>query len=265
MKENPTVVLGLYTGPYTTSMFCPNVLGMALDLTDHNLLNKFPFIWEESCRVDANRNRIIYHFLNDTDADFLFILDEDMLHHPQTPRLLMRHDLPIITGVYFHRSDDGTYPPQVYTKIGETADTRIGYGKHVNNIYVPMVLELHKFYSELGNIPATNAPLIICDQKGKPLDTGVIPIDAAGFGCVLIRRDAVESMEAPYLMDELGLNGDLAFYKQAKAKNIGVYCDMSIIASHPHKEPIGIGRFAEFTHKIVVEAAEAKRENPSWL
>ena len=267
-KENPTVVLGLYTGNYTSSTFTPNVLSMALDLESNGVLDKMGFIWEESCRVDSNRNKIIYHFLNDTDADFLFILDEDMIHHPQTPRLLMRYNLPIITGLYFRRNDNGLYSPQIYKYWGQSEDDRKGYGKDINNTYESMVLEVHKFYSELGGgIPAHDGPLVLCNEEGEPLSSGVIRIDGAGFGFVLIRRDVVEKMDPPYLMDELGLNGDLAFYKKAASYGIPIYCDLSIIASHPHRMPIGIKKFSEFTHEIV-ETAERYREaheNPSRL
>ena len=85
------------------------------------------------------------------------------------------------------------------------------------------------------------------------LDNSVLPIDAAGFGCVLLRRDALEQLEEPYLQSEPGLNGDLVFYKQCQDKGIPMFVDCSVIASHRQVGEIGVGAFCDFVNKFVAE------------
>jgi len=249
---NGKVVLGLYTGKYVSGSFPANVLAMSDQL--HAAKKYGGVIWAESCRVDSNRNRIIYDFLHKNDSEFLFIVDEDMQHPPDMPVVLSRRDLPIVSGLYFRRGNRGMYTPQFYKLIGQSEETREGHGKAVNNFYEPLLKEVHAFFAGLENVPYLNEPMILTDKEGQALKNSLIPMDAGGFGCLMMRRDALEAMEEPYLRDEPGLNGDLVFYKQARAKGIEVWGDCACIASHNHNSPIGVASFCDFTWEFVKDA-----------
>ena len=247
----PKITLGLYTGNTTPDTYGPNLIRMVLDLQRHDALcEDLPFIHTSSCRVDSNRNAIIYHFLQNKEATHLFIVDSDMEHPPEMPRLLASRDRPIISGAYFHRNMNGSRAPQSYNLVGESEDSRPGYGKDRNNFYTPMISEAVEFYNKFP-VPETNSPLIITNSDGSLAKTSVYEMAASGFGCLLLSREALEQLSPPYLQDELGLNGDLAFFKKCASSGVKSFVDFSMICSHKGVVDIGVGEFARFLQETV--------------
>ena len=252
------ILVGLYTGDRVPDTMTPNVVNIIYDLIKNDQLagwnssrpGAVGFAHASSCRVDANRNKLIAEFVKHPEATHLFILDADMVHPPEMPRLLASRNLPIVTGTYFARDTSGEreHPPQLYHLEGQTPDTRPGYGKDVNNVYRMMVQEASEFYGSLPGIPYQNGPLILTNEDGSLMGKSVIPIDAAGFGCVCISREAAEAIDPPWLQDEPGLNGDLAFYKKAATYGIQAYGDLSMIATHIQIQAIGIAAFCDFVN-----------------
>ena len=102
---NNQVVLGMYTGRYVSGSCPMNALSMAWALKEAGMWGGTQ--WRSSCRVDSNRNYLIADFLEHSKGDFLFIFDEDMVHAPETPVILANRNLPIVSGLYFHRGEDG--------------------------------------------------------------------------------------------------------------------------------------------------------------
>lgn len=257
MSRVPSVCIGLYTGRYVSGTAPMNVLRMAWALSKYGMWGGPDEVGSmehmSSCRVDSNRNYLIHDFLNNCDADYLFILDEDMQHAPETPVVLASRGLPVVSGLYFRRDITGRHMPQMYTYKGQSADTRRGHGTDVNDFYEPMVPQVHKFFAETLQrpVPHTNQPLILCDDAKNPIDSGLMRIDAAGFGCLMISREAAEALDPPYLRDQPGLNGDLTFFKQCREKGIEVWGDCSVIASHAVEAYVGVGAFADYTHNLV--------------
>src|SRR3990167_8723745 len=117
----PKVTLGLYVGQYVSNTCPMNALSMAWALKEAGMWGGTQ--WVTSCRVDSNRNYLIDDFLKKSDGDYLFIFDEDMIHPPDMPVLLAKRDLPVVSGLYFHRGEDGGYAPQLYKHTGESAET----------------------------------------------------------------------------------------------------------------------------------------------
>lgn len=247
-----SISLGMYVGAYVSNTFPMNIAALVTELARADRLAGTQ--WVTSCRVDSNRNYLIHDFLNKSEGEFLFIVDEDMIHPPTMPILLAERDLPIVTGLYFRRNEQGVHTPQVYKRGEDAEETRRGHGKAVNAFYTPMLQEVNEFFSGLERVPYLNGPLILTKKDGSPLDSSVFPIDAAGFGCVLLRRDALEALDEPYLQTEPGLNGDLAFYKKAQEKGIPMYVDCSLIASHRQVTDLGIAAFCDFMNKFVEDA-----------
>lgn len=244
-----TITLGMYVGAYVSNTCPMNVAAMVTELAEARRLGGTQ--WVTSCRVDSNRNYLIHDFLNKSKSDFLFIFDEDMIHPPTMPMLLADRDLPIVTGLYFRRNEQGVHTPQAYKRLADAPETRRGHGKAVNAFYEPMVREVHEFFAGLERVPYLNGPMVLTTKDGQPVNSGVLPMDAAGFGCVLLRRDALEALDEPYLETQSGLNGDLAFYKQCQEKGIPMYVDCSVIASHRQVTDLGVAAFCDFMNKFV--------------
>lgn len=258
MRKPPSVTIGLYVGRYISG-YCPmNVLGMAWALSAAGMWGGSEgaggMMIVSSCRVDSNRNYLIHDFLHNSTSDYLFIIDEDMRHAPETPVILANRGLPVVSGLYFRRDTRGHHMPQFYSYKGQSADTRRGHGDAVNDYYEPMVPQVHQFFAELERpIPHVNTPLILGDSDTMTaIDSGLMRIDAGGFGCLMLSREALEKLDPPYLRDQPGLNGDLSFYKQCREKGIEVWGDCSVIAAHNIDYQIGIGAFADYTHNLVI-------------
>lgn len=245
----PQVAIGLYSGRTVDAAMPVNVLGMAWELAQRGMWYHDPRLWHESCRVDSNRNYLIHDFLHQTAADFLFIVDADMQHPPLAPIVLAERDKPIVCGLYFHRRRDGMYAPHFYRHRGENADPRRGHGTDVNWYYEPMTAEVCNYFAGLEGTPYHNEPVVLTKPGGSWATQSLMRIDASGFGCVMLRRDALEQLEAaggPFLRDEPGLNGDLAFYKKCEQLGIDVWGDASVICSHASSDYIGLASFHDY-------------------
>lgn len=267
MGGKPKICLGTYTGNVTHASMHVNVAHMVEDLVRVGMYDSVGPIHIRSSRIDANRNKMIHLFLTKSTADFLFIIDEDMVHPALMPRVLAERDKPIITGLYFRRDykgfDRSDYAPVIYRCMGKRRGERDGYGEYEDYCYDPMTLEVMQFLDAV-EAPALDVPLYIQNPDGTPLQAGpkadpLIRIDGFGFGCLLLRRDALEQMEPPYLLDRAGLNGDLTFCRQAQEKGIEAWCDMSVIASHLHEWEIGVRTFGGYMN-AVYEKVQSQRQ-----
>ncbi len=255
-----TIALGLYTGSYCSGSYGMNLLSIAWELNKKNMWGGQG--WASSCRVDSNRNVLIHDFLHSSDCDYLFILDEDMIHPPMAPIALAEHNLPIVSGLYFHRGTDGVYAPHFYKHEGESPDTRRGYDDSVNNYYRSMSVEVaNNLANRKNGVPYSNGPIVLTREDGSFSNEGLMEIDAGGFGCLLISREAAEKLTPPYLHDEPGLNGDLAFYKKAKAAGVKIYGDCNVICAHNSSDYIGLASFSDYANKSYDEFLAATSKN----
>lgn len=243
------IQIGLYTGETVPAPYVGNTVNIVIDLAYNDLLYvENPVQHIISSRIDSARNILIQNFLEYSTASHLFIMDADMKHPPMMPRMLLMRDKPVISGLYFHRNPDHHYP-HLYKFTGEKEDERRGYGKSVNWHFSPMIREAYEFFSSLEAVPEGDKPVCIVGNGGNLIDSAVVSIDGGGFGCILLSREALEKLEPPYLMNEPGLNGDLAFYKKCKMNGIEMYGDMSCIATHNSGKNISLPDFVEFLAK----------------
>lgn len=99
--------------------------------------------------VSTARNLVVEKFLDDTDADWLFMCDTDMMFTGGAISRLIQFGEPVISGVYL---TSGEKPkPCMYNRIAETGEQ-----------YVPV-------------------------QEWKSGD--LLEVDAVGAGCLLVHRD----------------------------------------------------------------------------
>lgn len=60
-------------------------------------------IWVEGGpgNFDVHRNKVADYFLSNTVADHLLTIDTDIIFRPENVEQLLRHDLPVVSGLYF--------------------------------------------------------------------------------------------------------------------------------------------------------------------
>lgn len=258
----PKISLGIYVGRYTSNTHAPDVAAILLDMERKGILSdKHPFLWATSCRVDSNRNFIISDFLHKTTSDYLLIVDEDMLHPPMLGELLLSDDKEIVSALYFRRDYNEKYYPVAYKHNGRSVEGRRGHGTFENDDFRHMGPEVLNFFHEVKNVPNTDGPVILRQEDNAPYTNSLIRMDGGGFGAVMLRRDALEKMDEPYLLSEPGLNGDLVFYRNAMNKGIEVWLDMGVICGHSLDQHISIRHFVEFTWSVkAAKVAEMEKE-----
>src|ERR1017187_1839200 len=117
------------------------------------------------------------------DADYLFMIDDDMLAPPDLFFKLVAHDKDITAALAFTRNPD--HKPVIYDVIeGKDPVTKRAY-------------YINKF------------------SMNYPRNT-LVQCDAVGFGAVLIKRKVIEAMAEPRFMGLSGCGEDITFCHKAK-------------------------------------------------
>lgn len=157
----------------------------------------------EGFPIDAARNDIVREFLKSSSEALLF-LDADMRHPADLPERLLRHDVDVVTGLYFMRR----WPYQATAMVAHPTQ------------------------------PGVN------QYKAVHVGRGLQPIDVGGAGCLLIRRHVLEAIAAaggenwfryqrdPKPPHEFTVSEDFAFYQQAAACGYQPYCDFDTVSTH---------------------------------
>lgn len=126
---------------------------------------------------DAARNHCVKKFL-ETDSTHLFFIDSDVVPPSDALRKLLEHDVPVVTG---------NYP---IMREGEDGRAR----------RVPCMFKIE-------DVHGTGATKMVSFEDGE----GMEEIDFFGGGCLLIRRDVLEKMEAPWFKWQYKEDGEADF------------------------------------------------------
>lgn len=132
-------------------------------------------------------NQLVTDFLDHPEATHLFMTEMDMILPHDCIVNLLEMDKDIATGVYFLRSPkpENRGQPCLYKR--------------------PNMRTVGKDASPYGQYPVTIFP------TEEPFEIG-----AAGLGCVLIKRNVLETMEFPWFdLSAKGFGSDMYFYKHA--------------------------------------------------
>lgn len=165
-------------------------------------------IWGQDFPTDHARNKICRLFLDQDDGEYLLFLDADMTHPADLAHRLVKHDLDIVSGRYSMRK-----PP-----FFSVAMRKVGPG-------------------------ATEYQAI---EKLMPLEKirGLIEIDAAGGGALMIRRRVLEDVRAmnggvnEWFRYQDGPDGvrsrseDMWFFEQAKRAGYTSWLDADCRCGH---------------------------------
>lgn len=160
------------------------------------------------CRLYMKSGSLIYTARNslattaiEEDQDFVFWLDSDMVFKADTLVRMMdtlkKHDLDILTGLYFRRT--APYTPVLFDRLDIKEDTSCDY-------------------SEFSQIP------------DKLFEVG-----ACGFGCVLMKTDVFFDVQSKFgnMFAPIGNNGeDVAFCWRARQCGFKIWCDPTVVCGH---------------------------------
>lgn len=147
--------------------------------------------------ISSNRNKVKSRFLR-TNCDFLMMFDDDVApFNDPTELVLFDKDI-----------------------IGCPCRTRNGTGKLVWNVYE----KIGNGYVNMGLNKIENLP-------------DLLPVDAVGAGCIVIKRCVLESMKIPFedTFDEKGewkLSEDLSFCEKALKAGFEVFTTPNMRCEH---------------------------------
>ena len=161
----------------------------------------------DRCVLSMKTGSMIYSSRNDLatqavqiEADYVFWLDSDMAFQPDTLVRMMdtmkKHDLDMLTGLYFRRVNPFT--PVLFKKIeidGEACE-----------------------WEEFDEIP-----------------NELFEVAACGFGCVLMKTDVFFDVHGKFnnMFSPIGSNGeDISFCWRARECGYKIMCDPTIVCGH---------------------------------
>lgn len=176
----------------------------------------FRFIRRGPAPVDIARNQIVATFLASNESHLLMVDSDAVLHHLTLERLLS-WDVPVVAALAFMRR--GPLLPTVYK--GKSPDDPEAF--QTRN------LEVHEFISHHPELLSSH-PVVLEERP----DDALFDADRTGCHCVLIRRDVLQSIPAPWFVRDAIYNAkeDFYFYEQVQAAGYPVYVDLSCMAAH---------------------------------
>jgi len=155
--------------------------------------------------VDANRNKIVYNFLNNTEHDWLLFLDDDMIPHKGFDvKKLINSGKKVVSGLTVVMAK-GVPSPLIMKKLEGNDEVRY----RTFNV------------SDL-------------EEDG----TSLVEVDGVGTGCLLIHRDVLEAIKPPWFRfqftenGELKLSEDYTFSNKVREAGFKMFIDCEAIVGH---------------------------------
>lgn len=149
-------------------------------------------------QVEQVRN-LIANWVIQHNYDYLFAVDSDISFPPDTLTKLIDANKDIVSGLYIQRIP-GTHTLEIMRK------NQFGGVSHVD-------------YADIK-------------------DRGIVPIDACGFGCVLVKADVFNRIPYPHFVYKSAIDHahtvseDVYFCEQARACGFTLWADTSILCEH---------------------------------
>lgn len=217
------------------------------------------FYQHEGHRVDRNRDWICEAFMEHPQKpDWLLMLDTDMEHPVTIAERLVKWNVPIVGGLYFHRGQQ--HDPFVFQKAEKQKD----HWGRMRRTWAPLKDKVYEFLIT-NKVPMRDGALAIDPPIiGDPL----IDCDAVATGCMLLHRSVLEKIPEPWFEYEAGGNSeDLTFCDKAKFKyGFPIHCDLSTISGHFNWVPMGQAQFRiRYEQRGVDFSNYSKRQASTWL
>jgi len=132
-----------------------------------------------------------------SEADYLWFMDDDHAFSPDLLLKLLRHELPLVVPVCLTRS--APFAPVTFTE-------RFSDDERGNARYLPLYLP---------------------DQESQ----GLVELEAGGCAGMLIHRNVLQAIEPPWF--EYGFaSEDIIFCQKAKERGFSIHCDLGARLGH---------------------------------
>lgn len=217
------VVIGLPTAGFTQAEALNCLWLQAFHLgkyqADHP---EFEFYFRPGGRMftPMNRERIMAHAI-EINADYIFMVDDDMVFRPDIFEQLYRHQVDVVAALAFTRN-----PP-----------------------HLPVLYQTREGWDPIAHREYAGMEWIMNYPKNR-----LVEVDAVGFGCVLIDMRVVAKMQAPYFMCSSGTGEDIYFCVQAKKAGARIFSDTSTVIGHlSNPMIIGEEEFKKFNDPEMME------------
>ena len=145
--------------------------------------------------IDKVRNNAVKNCLSG-DYTHLFFLDDDTLPRPDAILRLLKHDLPIVSGLYCRRSEP----------------------------HYPIIINMNR---DNRKVLGFTYPYEMNPPKDK-----LVECDAVGAGCLLIKREVFEKMPQPWFKVGQYHGEDIYFCLQAKEAGYKILVDTGVECMH---------------------------------
>lgn len=190
-------------------------------------------IYGQDFPIDFARNRICRLFLDeDPRSEYLLFLDADMTHPPETLHKLLSHGADVVTGRYTMRK-----PPFFSVAMRKTGDGPTDYQA------------IEKLEDDVK---------------------GLMPIDAAGAGCLLISRACLTAIRERFGDDwfryQDGADGlrsrseDMWFFERARDCGFQPWLDADLWCGHQRSEIVTPKDHAPYKAALKEATAEDSRQ-----
>lgn len=162
-------------------------------------------------------------FALDTNSDYLFMVDDDMMAPPELFFDLVKHDVDIVAPLAFTRN-----PP-----------------------HKPVA-----FQAVEGWDPATQSDYYLTTNVMNYPRNSLFECDAVGFGAVLIKTEVLKKMAKPWFMGSHGTGEDLHFCIAARKLGFHVFMDSATKLGHLSSPLIVTEEYADSYGKLSSEERE---------
>ncbi len=160
----------------------------------NNKVKGYSFHPKFGMRANINDTRnIACEMAREGKADYILFLDDDMVVFDNDLFTnLIKHDKDFVVPLFFQKQRP--HMPCIFSEH-----------KHGSGVYYKHITDYKK---------------------------GLIEVDAAGFGCVLMKTEMLENMPEPFFEYKGGLGEDIYFCIKAKQAGYKLYCDTTLEVGH---------------------------------
>lgn len=185
-------------GGITTTAYTQSVVAATVAI--HEMGGTYRHLSIDGADIVIARNILAHSFLKDDSCDYVLFIDSDMAIDLAVIRRLLKAEKPLIGGAYSERRLD----LQVYAAAMVEEDNDARARALASNYTVQM------------------------KPGEKKISGGICPVDALGFGCVLIHRDVFQALidreiVEPFVsskLKDLGLEGPVYdFFKEIQLED----------------------------------------------
>lgn len=173
----------------------------------------FEFVRGYDCATA--RNRIVMR-AQELEADYILMVDNDVIIPPNTIKLLLEDPVDVCLGAYPHRDTDNLYRGRTCICMLHDENGDLYFNYPLDSEYC-------------------STELIELEKRGEKK----IQVHGGGMGCAFIKTSIFEELDYPwydwvnYADDHRGmLSEDLYFCEQCKHNDIPIYTDVRLRCAH---------------------------------